>query len=103
MTIHIEIHVAVRIALRVQQEFHVGDLAVIETAGVCSVDWSAIRLEGQDDETWFLQLIGRSYSLLEDFESPRWEFGCRAPPPPLLLYRHRLLLSSQRALFEQPS
>ena len=59
MAIHIEIHVAVRIALRVQEEFYVGDVAVIETAGDCSVDRSAIRLEGQDDETWFLQLIGR--------------------------------------------
>ena len=38
MTIHIEIYVAVRIALRVQEEFHVGDVAVIEMAGVCSVD-----------------------------------------------------------------
>ena len=37
MAIHIEIHVAVRIALRIQEEFHVGDVAVIETAGVCSV------------------------------------------------------------------
>ena len=76
VAIHIEIHVAVRIALQVQEEFHVGDVAVIETAGVCSVDWSAIRLEGQDDETWFLQLIGR-------FDSPN--MLCR-------IWKHRILV-----------
>ena len=51
----VQIQVAVRVVLRVQEQLHVTYVAIIKTAGVSIFDGLSLSLQINDDEAWFFQ------------------------------------------------